>query len=426
MQDQLLSYVAMPLAVNEVTDVRGVQTDQVGRLVELMNQAGVSPDRFIEVFRFVPVALVLGDGRSSDFVPWVETEVQRGVVGDALVSAMEQRLTTYGSVVDVTAPRQTQRVERVVYERDYVPPQVRTYVVQRLYEPMALIDLPLAVAHVVDLGVPNDRVSRFVQQLNLGSVSPVQSVEILRYSPPALMVADLNGQPDLVQYVYDQRLAGATGYDLVRVIDRQLVYYDVSPQIDLVGPAQSLTYAPLVVRNYVEPLDVRYVPPVVQSRFAGIRVMAPAVAASPQVERLFGERNGPKVVMAPGQIKKELRQRELRSMPVPVAQVNVPRGQVEKHELKALRGMQKHRDRAASVYTQPRPEKHRGHGAERRMVMPPTAPQPMFAPRGHGNGHGHDHGGGSVMMPAPQMQPAPGFSQPGHGNGKGKQKKGKG
>ena len=38
--NDLLSYVAMPLAVSAVCDVRGVQTDRVGELVTYMDEAG--------------------------------------------------------------------------------------------------------------------------------------------------------------------------------------------------------------------------------------------------------------------------------------------------------------------------------------------------------------------------------------------------
>src|SRR5689334_1392981 len=58
-QTDLLSYVAMPIAVSSVCDVRGVQTNRVGDLVTYMDQANVPPADFVDVFRYVPVALVM-------------------------------------------------------------------------------------------------------------------------------------------------------------------------------------------------------------------------------------------------------------------------------------------------------------------------------------------------------------------------------
>src|ERR1700692_4116100 len=95
----VLSYVAMPLAVSAVCDVRGVQTDRVGELVSYMDQANVPPADFVDVFRYVPVALVLRTDNRPDFVEWVHGEVDRGVVGEALVTSMESRLRTYDNDV---------------------------------------------------------------------------------------------------------------------------------------------------------------------------------------------------------------------------------------------------------------------------------------------------------------------------------------
>ena len=46
-QADLLSYVAMPIAVSSVCDVRGVQTDRVGDLVTYMDQANIAPADFV-------------------------------------------------------------------------------------------------------------------------------------------------------------------------------------------------------------------------------------------------------------------------------------------------------------------------------------------------------------------------------------------
>src|ERR1051326_1118704 len=108
-QTDLLSYVAMPIAVSSVCEVRGVQTDRVGELVTYMDQANVPPAEFDDVFRYVPVALVMRTDRRPDFVEWVHGEVNQGVVGPALVTAMEQQLGTYGSGITVVSHRVTTR-----------------------------------------------------------------------------------------------------------------------------------------------------------------------------------------------------------------------------------------------------------------------------------------------------------------------------
>jgi hypothetical protein len=298
---EALSYAAMPLAVADVCDVRGVQTDQVATLVTYMNRANVSPDAFIDVFRYVPVALVLHSDGRPDFVEWVGSEVDRGVMGDELITVMERRLTTYGSVVTVSPFHRHRypRVDYAAYEPYYVPVAVRRYCEHELLDPFALIDMPVAVADVVELGVPIDRVGRLVVQLNLGYVSPLQTVEILRYSPAALLAVDYGG-PDFVQYVYDQRVGGLSGFGLVRVVDRHLPVYGVAPQIDLaspVYPAQNV---------YVDPIDPAFVPPTVRTRVASFAAPA-AIAATPQVQRLL-DRQGNAVVMSPAQAHRELAQ----------------------------------------------------------------------------------------------------------------------
>src|ERR1041385_1170 len=182
---QLLSYVAMPLAVSSVCDVRGVQTDRVGNLVTYMDQANVPPADFVDVFRYVPVALVMRTDRHPDFVEWVHGQVTQGVTGPTLVTAMEQQLGTYGSGIPVVSHRSPTRYRRHrryvstdyayndVFRDEYVPVVVRHYCEREFAEPLALIDMPLAVSEVYGLGVPVARVSSLAVELNLGGVPPV-------------------------------------------------------------------------------------------------------------------------------------------------------------------------------------------------------------------------------------------------------------
>jgi len=327
--DDVLSYVAMPIAVSNVCDVRGVQTDQVALLASYMDQANVSQDGFIDVFRYAPVALVFNSGRRPDFVQWVHGEVVQGVTGDVLVTNMERRLATYGNVVPASyrygyrsayRSRYRHRYARAysaVFEPYYVPAAVVTYCDRELLDPFALIDMPIAVANVVDIGVPIGRVGNLVLQLDLGYVSPVQTVEVLRYAPVPLLATGY-GQPDFVQFVYDQRVSGVTGYGLVQVIDQQLPVYGVTPQIDLAPPVWvgQNAYVPAVVQNYVAPADPVYVPPPVQTLVASgwaagrgsFTAPAAPAAASPQVQRLLGEQSGSPVVVSPAQARRELAQ----------------------------------------------------------------------------------------------------------------------
>src|SRR5216684_41384 len=236
--NDVLSYVALPLAVSAVCDVRGVQTDRVGQLVVYMDQANVAPADFIDVFRYVPVALVLRTDNRPDFVEWVHGQVDRGLVGEGLVTAMETQLRTYDTEVPLAGYRSHRRYARseeyaYVYEPDYVPVFVRQHCDRFLEDPLSLVELPLAVDDVCDLGVPYDRVSSLVVELNLGDVPPVQFVELLRYAPAALVVnGGYYGQPDFIQFVRTQRIDGLTGYPFVQTVSRQLQVYGVTPQID--------------------------------------------------------------------------------------------------------------------------------------------------------------------------------------------------
>ncbi|MGH7486922.1 MAG: hypothetical protein ACREMY_15175 [bacterium] len=275
---EILSVVAMPLAVSAVCDVRGVQTDRVGELVTYMDQANVAPSDFIDVFRYVPVALVLRTDNRPDFVEWVHGEVGRGVTGVALVTSMETRLRTYDNYVPVSTyhPRRHYRESYAyAFEPDYVPVTIRRHCDLLLADPFSLVEMPIAVANVCDLGIPYDRVASFSVELNLGRVGPVQFVELMRYAPAALVVnGDYYGQPDFVDFVRARRVGGINGYSLVVALDHQLRYYDVTPQIDLAPPvyASQPYYAPQVVQNYVPPASASVFPPVVHTRFAAGRV----------------------------------------------------------------------------------------------------------------------------------------------------------
>jgi len=428
--DQVLSYAAMPLAVSNVCDVRGVQTDQVGNLVTYMNRANVSPEAFIDVFRYVPVGLVLNSGRNPDFVQWVGNEVDQGVVGDELVTVMERRLTTYGGNIVTTSTfhhyrNRYPRTYRTAYETDYVPVRVQRYCEHQLLDPFALIDMPLAVANVVDLGVPVARVGNLVAQLDLGDVAPLQTVEVLRYSAPALMAVDY-GQPDFGQYVYDQRVSGVTGYNLALAVDRQLPLYGVSPRIDLAPPVYigQNAYVPGTIQNYVAPYDPAFVPPAVMTQvasfapsraYAAPQIAAPVAAVSPQAQRLLEQQGNP-VVVNPGQARREIA-RTMRHGGQPRGAVGAPPAQAFAPSIAAVhgKGQTHHAQGVARMQTfhaqrhavagphamhvmRPRPQAVHQHGRPQPRVMAPPAAAPMPMPQqqghGHGNGNGNANGNG--------------------------------
>lgn len=400
-QNEILSYVAMPLAVSAVCDVRGVQTDRVGELVAYMDQANVAPSDFIDVFRYVPVALVLRTDNRPDFVEWVHGEVGRGVIGGDLVTAMETRLRTYDDFVPASASRPRRHYTResyaYAYEPDYVPVTIRRHCDLLLEDPFSLVEMPVAVANVCDLGIPYQRVSSLVVELNLGRVQPVQFVELMRYAPAALVVnGDYYGQPDFVDFVRARRIGGISGYPLVIAVNQQLRYYDVAPQIDYAPAAYASQpyYMPQVTQNYVAPASAAYFPPVVQTRFAAGRAAfnqpAPAIAA-PQVQRLLSQ-SGPAVVTSPVEARRELARRN-------------------------------RAEREARVVTTPTPFGNQAfaagniesHGRDRGPGHQPVVSVPVIASSNHGNGRGHEKG--FVAAPPPMVSSAPVHE---HGNGRGR------
>src|SRR5581483_4476938 len=170
--NDLLSTIAMPLAVAAVSNVAGVNDTQLADLVTSLNQANVSPTQFVEVIRYVPVALV--DQNGQPFIAYVQEQTSQGVSGDALVNAIATRLRSNYNVtpvLDLTGAPTT-----VVLSDNYIPPVVTT---QLGTDPLALIGLPLAVAAVSNItGVPQDELANLVATLNSANVPPVQEVQI--------------------------------------------------------------------------------------------------------------------------------------------------------------------------------------------------------------------------------------------------------
>lgn len=212
----VLSLVAMPLAVAAVSDVAAVPQDQLANIVATLNQANVPPDQFVEVVRYVPVTY--GQAVSGPtFADYVQTEVSNGVTGPALVTSVTRRLRTTYNVT----PRlvMTEPPTTFVVERDYIPAAN----IVTTSDPLALIALPLAVAAVSDVaGIPQNQLADLVTTLNSANVPVVQEIQVVRYAPVALTVD--NGQP-FVDYVQTQVNQGITGPALVPVVTQRIQTY---------------------------------------------------------------------------------------------------------------------------------------------------------------------------------------------------------
>ncbi|HUP59583.1 MAG TPA: hypothetical protein VNA69_04100 [Thermoanaerobaculia bacterium] len=125
-KEDLLALVAMPLAVAAVSEMTDVPTSELIDVVTLLNDAAVPPAQFVEVVRYVPVALVVENDEPS-FVEFVRVQQRQGVRGTQLVAVIEERFRTFGLPdveLDVVAPRV------VVVNDDFIPLIVRTRVAE--------------------------------------------------------------------------------------------------------------------------------------------------------------------------------------------------------------------------------------------------------------------------------------------------------
>lgn len=121
--DELLALVAMPLAVAAVSEIAGVPERELFDLVAMLNNADVPPVQFIEVIRYVPVALVV-ENEQPDFVPFVRTQFDAGVRGPALVTVIEQRLRTIEPTIVIAQPA----TQTIIVDDTFIPPVVVTRV----------------------------------------------------------------------------------------------------------------------------------------------------------------------------------------------------------------------------------------------------------------------------------------------------------
>src|SRR5688572_19939160 len=119
--DELIAITAMPLAVADVIALPDVPRDDVITVVTTLNQASVPAPQFVEIVRYVPVALV--EPAQPRFVTFVTEEYRRGIVGEPLAVAIADRYDTYGiDEVRIVDPP----VLTVVERQQILPPLVVT------------------------------------------------------------------------------------------------------------------------------------------------------------------------------------------------------------------------------------------------------------------------------------------------------------
>jgi hypothetical protein len=130
--DEILALIAMPLAVAAVAETTDVPLRDLMDVVALLNAGAVPPSQFVEVVRYVPVALVETQTQPR-FVDYLRTQTDDGLRGPALVTSIEERLRIYempGMTLAVDRPRTID-----VIENEFIPVIVRTRMAERRGHP---------------------------------------------------------------------------------------------------------------------------------------------------------------------------------------------------------------------------------------------------------------------------------------------------
>lgn len=132
--EEVLALVAMPLAVAAVSEMPEVPRAQLVEVVSLLNDARVPPVQFVEVVRYVPVALVAEDG--PVFVRELRVQREQGVTGLSFVDLIRDRLRRY-DLPDLDFNDVETR--RIVYDvrapETFLPQIVRTRVIESRNHP---------------------------------------------------------------------------------------------------------------------------------------------------------------------------------------------------------------------------------------------------------------------------------------------------
>ena len=133
-----VALIAMPLAVAAVANLTDVPQNDLMQLVASLNRAMVPAPQFVEVVRYSPVVFV-DRSYTPQFMQFVTTQVDRGIIGRPLAYAIANRIQTYQPVdIDVVRPPL-----RIV-ERDEILPRV---VQTRAYDRTRAYDARIASAH---------------------------------------------------------------------------------------------------------------------------------------------------------------------------------------------------------------------------------------------------------------------------------------
>jgi hypothetical protein len=368
--DELLATIAMPLAVAAVSNVSGVPQSPLADLVTTLNQANVQPTQFVEVIRYVPVALV--DQNGQPFIAYVREQTQQGVTGDALVNAIVDRLRSNYNLTPTLAL--SGEPTTVVVREDYIPTVVTTQYVSS--DPLTLIGLPLAVAAVSDItGVSQNELANLVATLNNANVPLVQEIQIIRYAPVALVID--NGTP-FVQFVQQQTAQGVIGPALVPVVVQQLqTFYPPQTQIAVVAPAPQRV---VVERDFAPP-------PVVVTRVEEVR-LHPHGGPPGQIKKELGLQTGAEVVHGekPGRVKVKT----VVAAPPPAPVAVVPQARPEKEHGRGHAKREEVRTQAPMISSTPPPAAVAVPAAPPEKAKGGPPGQEKEKGKGGGKGHGKD------------------------------------
>lgn len=276
--DDLVTVAAMPLAVAAVADIVDVPTSELIDVVMTLNRANVPPPQFIEVVRYVPVALV--DTTQPRFTSYLDTQYDQGLRGQDFAVAVEDRYETSYGLTDVDVVRAPRLV--LFDDDNFLPPVVvsRVQPVRYQFDPLSLIAMPLAVAAVAELtDIPMGELASFVSLLNRGSVPPPQFVQVVRYAPVALY----DTQPQFLTFVTTQVGDGVRGPVLARSIADRYVEYGFD-EINVAAPP---------ITQIVQ--QRQYLPPIVTTRLAETRTH-PHGGPPGQLKKQLGLQTGAEVV----------------------------------------------------------------------------------------------------------------------------------
>ena len=128
-RNDLLALVAMPLAVAAVSEITDVPSNELMDVVALLNDAAVPPPQFIEVVRYVPVALVT-EVEGPTFIEYVRARESEGLRGAQLVASIQDRFRVYDLPdVEIVTPRV------VEIDEAFIPTVVRTRVAEARAHP---------------------------------------------------------------------------------------------------------------------------------------------------------------------------------------------------------------------------------------------------------------------------------------------------